>query len=545
MISMDVFRIYLWNSFCSVIIGLRSILNEKAYCRIMSAIRPFGPGNAVESLGYFIMQRSALLKDKFALHRLVKLRQRHIMTKANKIRLRYVASFFFVGALCLAVSFTAVAPSFALFSSTENTESSEVVALATLPAVQVYDETVASMLQNHISEGIRKASAAIQKSQRSLHKDLKVGNGDTIAGVLESAGINGADSYQIVQALSTHYDPRKVQAGQNIRIDFKPSGAEDVQFSKMTMKLDPVKEIKVVRDGDEFVADIEEKELLQRSYARTAEIETSLYGSAAAAGIPQQVIAEMIRVYSWDIDFQRDIRQGDKIEVLYDTYETEDGELARYGDVVYANLTVGGKEVPVYRFEMRDGRVDYFQPDGHSIRKALMKTPIDGARISSGFGMRKHPVLGYNKMHKGVDFAAPTGTPIYAAGDGVIEYAGRKGAYGNYLSLRHNSTLKTAYAHMHKFAKGISAGKRVSQGDIVGYVGTTGRSTGPHLHYEVLVNNAQKNPNSIDLPTGEQLAGNDLARFKSMMTTMHQQYIALSEGLKFAEKDTGPRNPIR
>ena len=186
---------------------------------------------------------------------------------------------------------------------------------------------------------------------------------------------------------------------------------------------------------------------------------------------------------------------------------------------------------------MENGRVDYFGADGTSTRKTLMKTPIDGARISSGFGMRRHPVLGYTKMHKGMDFAASVGTPIYAAGDGKVEYAGRFSSYGNYVRISHNSKLKTAYAHMLRLA--VKVGARVKQGQIIGYVGTTGRSTGPHLHYEVMVNSKQVNPNSVDLPTGEQLVGKDLRRFKSFVNTVKQQYVSLSHGQKFAANTVG------
>ena len=197
-------------------------------------------------------------------------------------------------------------------------------------------------------------------------------------------------------------------------------------------------------------------------------------------------------------------------------------------------MNTGGREKPIYRYKMDDGRVDYFEPDGTSIRKTLMKTPVDGARISSGFGYRRHPVLGYNKLHKGMDFAAPTGTPIYAAGDGVLEYAARNGSFGNYARIRHNSKLKTAYAHMSKFKKGMHKGKTVKQGEVIGYIGTTGRSTGPHLHYEVLVNGVQVNPRSVKLPTGETLTGEQLKRFKSLIQGINQEYASLTKGLKFA-----------
>ena len=174
-----------------------------------------------------------------------------------------------------------------------------------------------------------------------------------------------------------------------------------------------------------------------------------------------------------------------------------------------------------------------------------MKTPIDGARLSSGFGMRKHPILGYNKMHKGVDFAAPTGTPIYAAGDGTIDFKGRKGGYGNYIRIRHNSQLKTAYAHMHRFAKGMGAGKRVKQGQVIGYVGTTGRSTGPHLHYEVIKNGIQVNPNRVDLPTGEKLKGQNMTAFKARMKELNKQYKEVAESTKIVQNQSKQKTSIQ
>ena len=189
------------------------------------------------------------------------------------------------------------------------------------------------------------------------------------------------------------------------------------------------------------------------------------------------------------------------------------GRPVKEGNLLYANLTLSGTALRLYRYEDADGIIDYYNEHGHSVRKALLRTPVDGARLSSGFGMRRHPILGYSRMHQGIDFAAPSGTPIKAAGDGVIEVAGRDGGYGNYVRIRHNSEHKTAYGHLSRFASGIRPGVRVRQGQTIGYVGSTGQSTGPHLHYEVMVNNAQVNPMSLRLPTGKVLAGLDLAVF--------------------------------
>ena len=482
------------------------------------------------------MPSFASFKSRFELHRLLPFRHRYLMTRRNTLRVRYVACT--VLALGVGVfSVLADPTSSVALRMVDDFNAAYIEPMAGDQEPVSSEEQIAKALKSGVSSGIRKASFAFKKPEEPRFKELSVRSGDTVAGLLQNAGLSGPEAYQAVKAIGKYYDVRKVKSGQKIGVHFKPSKDGAMEFAKLEMKLDPVKQVSVSRAGAaEFEATLDEKELFPRVYARKAKIQTSLYGSAARANIPSSVIAEMIRIYSWNIDFQRDIRSGDKIEVLYEAFETEDGEFSKYGNVLYASLNVRGRDYPIYRFEMDDGRIDYFEPDGISIRKTLMKTPVDGARISSGFGMRKHPVLGYNKMHKGMDFAAPTGTPIYAAGDGVVEEAGRKGGYGNYVRIRHNSKLKTAYAHMHRIK--VKAGTRVKQGQVIGSVGTTGRSTGPHLHYEVLVHNKQTNPRSVKLPTGEQLAGKQLKRFKSEMGGIRQQYVSLSEGLKYAFKSS-------
>lgn len=365
-------------------------------------------------------------------------------------------------------------------------------------------------------------AAAEQKTGNAeQERVIKIGSGDTLTGVLGKAGLSSSEAYQVVQAVKQHVDLRRLKPGQVLNIKFDPTRDSQTQskfqFASLNMAVDPLRTVSVARDetGDGYKANLTERAIYKHYYVREAPIEVSVFGSAAKAGIPQAIVADAIRIYSWHVDFQRDIRQGDRLQVMYEQFETENGVKIKTGNVVYAKLTVAGVEIPIYRYEMEDGRADYFLSDGRSIRKTLMKTPIDGARMSSGFGMRRHPIQGYNKMHKGVDFAASTGTPIYAAGDGVIEMAGRRGGYGNYVLIRHNGQLKTAYAHMSRFAKGTSTGRRVRQGEIIGYVGTTGSSTGPHLHYEVMLNGVQVNPRGVNLPIGEVLEGEDLRIFQA------------------------------
>lgn len=356
-------------------------------------------------------------------------------------------------------------------------------------------------------------------------KDITIGSGDTMAGVLQKNGVSGSDAYAVIDAMKDIFDPRDIRPGQKISVRLDPVGLDKYALAETNIMIDPVKSVQLRKDNDgTFTASLVEKQLDKEFAAGKADIKVSLYGSAVEAGIPVAVIADVIGVYSWDVDFQRDIRPGDEIEVMYEQLRTKDGEFVKNGNIIYARLNVNGQDIPVYRYEMENGDIDYFTPDGKSVRKALMRTPINGARLSSGFGRRKHPVLGYTKMHKGVDFAAPRGTPIFAAGDGTIERMGPWSSFGNYVRIRHNSSIKTAYAHMKSFAKGLRAGSRVKQGQIIGYVGTTGRSTGPHLHYEVQKNGVQVNPNSIDLPQGETLKGKELARFKEQARIVDSEF---------------------
>lgn len=456
-------------------------------------------------------------------------RQRYVLTRGNRLRLRYSLSTI-LAALVLAV--------FGFSHYSVNSPPGFVSGASEL-IPQMADAGDSQMLNSlpNLSFNRMMKAAAPAKLEYPKTKTLEIGSGQTVAGVLQKNGIDGAEAYNIVQALSEHVDMRKIRPGQNFEmtLDRPAAYGAEAKLTQVSLALDPMKSVNVTRDKDgAFVSSLEEKEVFTKRYVGEAEIQTSLYGSAARSGIPAPVIARMIKIYSWAVDFQRDIRAKDRIQVMYEVQETADGEAVAYGDIKFANLNLGGIDLSLYRYEKEDGSADYYDLKGRSIRKTLMKTPVDGARLSSGFGMRRHPILGYNKMHKGVDFAAPTGTPIYAAGDGKIDKIGRNGGYGNYIRIRHNGSLKTAYAHLHKFAKGMAHGKWVKQGDVIGYIGSTGRSTGPHLHYEVLVDGKQVNPNRLDLPVGEHLKGKDLERFKRQKRELEQLYASLVGSQKFA-----------
>ena len=240
----------------------------------------------------------------------------------------------------------------------------------------------------------------------------------------------------------------------------------------------------------------------------------SLYKAATDQNIPINIIVEFAGIYGFQVDFQRDIRKKDKFQIMYEVFLNEKKEIIETGEILFANLKLSGQENSLYYFDYK-GSEGHYDKGGKSVKKALMKTPINGARLSSPFGMRKHPIDGYNKMHKGTDFAAPMGTPIMASGDGIVKKAGWCGGGGNCIKIKHNSTYQTVYAHMSKFARGIKSGVRVKQGQTIGYVGSTGKSTGPHLHYEVIVNGKKVNSQKLKLPSGKILKGKERKLFET------------------------------
>ena len=242
-------------------------------------------------------------------------------------------------------------------------------------------------------------------------------------------------------------------------------------------------------------------------------IKNNLYSSATNVGVEPNIIIEFARIFGFEVDFQRDIRKGDWFEILYEKFEDDNNKVRDTGKIIYASMYVNGEEINLYNFKYNKFE-DYFDIKGKSITKSLMKTPINGARLSSSFGMRKHPILGYNRMHRGTDFAAPSGTPIMASGSGTVTRARWCGGGGNCVKIKHNSTYETIYAHMKAFAKGIREGKKVKQGQIIGYVGSTGLSTGPHLHYEVIVNGKKVNSQKLKLPSGKTLKGKEREQFE-------------------------------
>ena len=369
-------------------------------------------------------------------------------------------------------------------------------------------------------------------------KSVTVSTGDTLMELLVREGLDRFEAHNVIATLEKVFNPRKIRQGHEVVLAFESMDEHGPVFQNMNLKLDVTRTVEVARCPENgFVAQDLTFELGTRPVRSEAEINSSLYNAAVNAGMPIEVLMQMIRAYSFDIDFQRDIRPGDKFEVLFEERVDGNGEFVRGGSVLYANLNTRGRNLPIYRYETSDGEVDFFNDKGQSVRKTLMVTPIDGARLSSGYGKRRHPILGYSRMHQGLDFAAPTGTPIMAAGDGVVEYSGRKGNYGNYIRLRHPNEYHTVYAHMSRFASGVRQGARVKQGEIIGYVGSTGLSTGPHLHYEVHHRGSHVNPSAVNTPPGRTLKGEELEKFMTAKNDLEALFASLEKCDKVAKAD--------
>lgn len=405
------------------------------------------------------------------------------------------------------------------------------------------------------------AFATSPAEPQPIEKTVSLGSGDTLMQVLTEAGANRTDAYHAIEALKPIYNPRRVKAGQEIALTFEqadplPAGSTDdgasedtdeatppLRLAALSMQPDIDRAVAVrLTESGNYTGEEIFKELREGHVRASGRINSSLFLAAAEAGIPPAITIELIRMYSYSVDFQREIQPGDSFEVFFTRKYDEYGTPVKDGDVLYANLSVNGKTQRLWRFDPADGPWDYFDENGRSAKKFLMKTPIDGARLSSGFGKRRHPILGYNKMHTGVDFAAPRGTPIYAAGDGTVEMAQRHGGYGKYVRIRHANGYKTAYAHMNGYARGVKRGARVRQGQVIGYVGSTGRSTGPHLHYEVHVNGRKVNPRTIRVPTGRKLAGEHLNAFNAARVDIDTMMAAAPAMTRLAEARIGDAN---
>ncbi len=361
--------------------------------------------------------------------------------------------------------------------------------------------------------------------------ERKVEQGDTVLNFLIDIGVNESDSFSILNALKKVYNPRSIIANNSIIAKYKVKINYSDEATENFVKMDKqvfIDELKIVISAEleyvvqnsgsankpEFKAKKVKHTLHKKVAKYVGEIENGLFLDATKVGASPNAVMNMISLYGYSVDFQRDIRKGDKFEIVVETYYTKSGRRVKDGNILFSSLNVRGQEIEMYAYRAKNDNLSYYDFSGKSIKRSLLKTPVNGARISSGFGYRRHPILGYSRLHKGIDFAAPRGTPIFAAGDGTIVYRARNGGYGNFIKIRHNSRYQTAYAHISRFNRRFRKGSRVRQGDVIAYVGTTGRSTGPHLHYEVLHRGKAINPSRVNVASSKKLKGSTLNRFK-------------------------------
>ncbi len=405
---------------------------------------------------------------------------------------------------------------------------------------------------------------------------ITLDRGDTLTGALTDAGATPADANAAVAALARVFDLRSLRAGLSLDLTFEPAGknapSEAVSQAVDTFVLsgngvDPnddssgafvatdsssagrllsvafspsvEHDLTIARGADgNFTANDNVKQLVAHVHRAGATIDSSLYLAAMQAGIPADVVVEMIHMFSYKVDFQRDLKPGDSFEVFYNYYYTPDGHAAKKGEISYAVMKLGSREIALYRYQPDANEpADYFDAHGQSAKGMLMKTPVDGARITSGFGMRFHPILGYTRMHKGVDFGVPIGTPVMAAGAGMIAFMGVQHGYGNFVLVNHQNGYSTAYGHLSRFAPGLHRGSHVRQGQVIASSGMSGMATGPHLHYEVRVNNVQVNPTTVKIAQGRTLTGPYLRDY--LVERLHIDSIIASLPLETRLADAG------
>jgi len=342
---------------------------------------------------------------------------------------------------------------------------------------------------------------------------FKVRSGDTFEKLLNQLNITKVEKDKILKEILKQKYANKLKRNQEII--FQIDKTKPYKVLKLSIEISKSKSVQFSRNiqSDNFSYKEIQKNLIKKLFYKESEIINSLYASAIKNGIPPSIIIDFARVYGFQIDFQRDIWKNDSFQLLYESFVDDKGKVLETGNIIFAKLNLQGKDFPLYGFKTKEG-YDYFDNFGKSVKKSLMKTPINGARLSSKFGLRKHPILGFTKMHRGTDFAAPEGTPVMASGDGKIIRARWCGGGGNCIKIKHNSTYSTVYAHLSKFARITKEGRRVRQGQIIGYVGSTGMSTGPHLHYEVIENGRKINSQTLKLPSGKILKGKERKLFE-------------------------------
>jgi len=356
--------------------------------------------------------------------------------------------------------------------------------------------TVKDFLFNQFNSGVTKV-------------ELKVRNGDSIQRILYDQKISPADVNNVINALRREYNIGALRNDQKVYLIVKREKNGNF-VSRLTVNIDNITSVHVFLNKDNvYETRRVTKILTKKNHLVETTIDRGIYRTAKQSGIENSIVAQFARLYGFEVDFQRDLKKNDKIKIFYERYLDDDGVSQRTGNIIYSEITNVERNIILYRYEYPNGSIAYFTPEGKSIEKSLMRTPINGAKLSSRYGFRIHPILGYNQMHQGTDFAAPIGTPVMASGAGTVEYSGWKGGYGKFISVRHSAVYQTNYAHLQDYAKGIRRGAKVQQGQVIGYLGSTGSSTGPHLHYEVIVNGKKENSQTLKLPSAAPLEGNN------------------------------------
>lgn len=362
---------------------------------------------------------------------------------------------------------------------------------------------------------------------------LKVGKGDTLLDLLIANRVQNGEAHDVINALKSKFNPQKLSVGQKISVTLERHEklGDAAAVKELAIRLPNLSTIELQRlqTGGFNVAATEDTSAA-KTFRGFGKVRTSILQAGADGRIPAAAMQELIKAFSYDVDFQREIHPGDTIEVLMDRKPAKSGKgFTGYGGIRYAALTLRGKKHEIFRFKDSFGDYAWFDGKGNSIKKSLLRTPVDAVHISSGFGMRTHPIMGYTKMHRGVDFSAPKGTPIMAAGDGVVTFKGWQGGYGNFVTIKHNDKYETAYGHISRFGN-ITVGGRVKQGQVIAYVGSTGMSTGAHLHYEVRENKAQVNPVAKQFNMAAGLSGKSLTAFKAAKLGALNELASLAKG---------------
>lgn len=372
---------------------------------------------------------------------------------------------------------------------------------------------------------------------------LEVSKGDTLLDMLIAHRVQASEAQQVINALKPQFNAQKLRVGQKISVTLQRHEklGDKAAVKELAINLPNLSTVELERlEGGKFNVAATKEELTAHAHRAYGRVRTSLLQAGNDANIPSGTMNEIIKAFSYDVDFQRDIHPGDSIEALMARNESKDGRIGGYSDVRYAALTLRGKKMEIFRFKDSSGDYAWYDAKGNSVKKSLLRTPVEAAHITSGFGMRTHPIMGYTKFHRGVDFGAGTGTPIMAAGDGVVTFKGWKSGYGNFVVIKHNGAYETAYGHCSRFGK-ISVGSRVKQGQVIAYVGMTGMATGPHLHYEVRQNNVQVNPVSKQFNMASGLTGKQLAAFKATKDSVLKEMAALKPAEQKTEAKVASR----